>query len=75
MIKRFCDCCGDEITDRNVINRDLNRVTATVTGCSGRKFTVQVMAALDETWNAGDWCKYCVIDAIKEADDRPRLVQ
>lgn len=74
MIKRFCDCCGDEIVDSNRIDPSYNnRFSAGIKKHEdGAVLTVEVVTAKDATWNAGDFCKYCIIDAVNEADDRPR---
>ena len=78
MIRTFCDCCGDEITDKNTTacsGNELGRLTAQVMpkmGGSGEVMAVQVITAHEGTWNKGHFCKYCVIDAINKLDDRPR---
>lgn len=73
MIRRFCDCCSAEITDANRIDGEHHRLTARLKRKSGvATLSVEVICAHDSTWNAGDFCKHCVIDAINEADDRPR---
>jgi hypothetical protein len=68
MIKHFCDQCGAEIT--NVSWRLQGQV---------RKLAFEVMtgsgktsASSDHVMNDGDFCKYCIIDAINTLDDRAR---
>lgn len=73
MIKRYCDCCGDEITDRNKVDGEHSRLTGEVRKLGGHvMLRVEVITAKDSTWNDGDFCKYCIIDAITRADDRPK---
>lgn len=74
-IRRFCDSCGDEITSRNSCHKggDQSRLTALVkkadrTGQLG----VEVIVSKGNVANDGDWCKYCVLDALAKLDDRPR---
>lgn len=68
MIKAFCDQCGKEITDKN----------AATGGSSKRRLctsighlSVEVMTAQNGVSNAGDYCKYCILDALYKLDDRP----
>ena len=72
MKRYFCDVCGSEIGDENAqcAGSTGNRVAAEVIGKHG-KLSVEVHAAINDTWNAGDVCKYCIIDAVNRADDRP----
>jgi hypothetical protein len=76
MIKRYCDCCGDEITDRNKLCGGRSRLTGEIHNRKSHMvLRVEVIVAKDNTWNDGDFCKYCVIDAIMLADDRPQGVK
>ena len=71
MKKYYCDCCGVELDDSNHAKNNLNsQIKSSVS--KEIKLTVEVVCAKNHTWNDGDWCKYCVIDAINELDDRPR---
>ena len=73
MIRRYCDCCGDEITSQNYINKEGDRLTGEVRKRGGPVLLrVKVITAKDAKWSDGDFCKYCVLDAIYKADDRPR---
>lgn len=69
MTKRFCDCCGSEITEHNTVG-DSNRLAAQIIKDGLVVLKVEVVTAKSTTWNDGDFCKYCVIDAIKKSDDR-----
>jgi len=71
MIKRYCDCCGEEITNSNCIPS--SRLRATVKGQANTKLTIEILTALDGCSNKGDFCRYCVIDAVKLLDDRPSV--
>lgn len=72
MIKIYCDCCGSKIDESNsFIDKPRNRLSATVKAKTGsRCMNVEVITGLDGVSNAGDFCKYCVIDAITSIDDR-----
>ena len=80
MIRRFCDCCGAEITESNTTHSPtsqnaLGRLKTTVRSKHGVepqcKLTVEVIISKDHCGNAGDFCKYCILDALLVADDRP----
>lgn len=77
MIKRFCDVCGAEITDENKVafSDGPERLRAEVKqkGVNGNSLVVQVMTALNNTSNDGDFCKYCILDALYKLDDRPQI--
>ena len=68
MIKRYCDKCGAEITDKNIANFN-NRISAEIKTRNGRMM-VEVISGKDSTWNDGDFCKYCILDALYTLDDR-----
>lgn len=73
MIKRYCDCCGYEITYANRVDGERNRIKGEVRRKGGPVLLrVEVITAKDSTWNDGDFCKYCVLDAIIQADNRPK---
>ncbi len=73
MIHRYCDCCGEEITDTNRIRFDHERLRGEIRSKRGHVLLrVEVITAMNGTWNAGDFCKYCVLDALYAADDRVR---
>ena len=71
MIRYFCDCCGEEIAVRDTKQRNpLGRLTAKLKhGAS--ELQVEVLETKDGTSNAGEFCRYCVLDALQKLDDRP----
>lgn len=72
MVRYFCDNCGEEIKGSDMKERNpLHRLTATV-GKGNHKMTVEVIETKDSAANDGNFCHYCVIDAINKLDDRPR---
>jgi hypothetical protein len=75
--KTFCDGCGREIlTTAKGEKIDLGRVVAISKHPqpNGPTLKVECLTYANEVANAGDWCKYCVIDAIDTLDDRPRSI-
>jgi len=76
MVRRYCDCCGEEITDKNRVGDAHWRLTAKIepkkNSRSCKSLIVEVITAKDGAWNDGDFCKYCIIDAINKLDDRPK---
>lgn len=75
MIKTFCDCCDNEITKENTLFPMGERSKAEIRGKKGsryEKLIVDIVAVRDDIGNYGDWCKYCVLDAISNLDDRPK---
>lgn len=75
MIKHFCDQCGVEITEINECKQHCAIFADGSSRLGGRDralgFAVMTGNADTKTWNSGDFCKYCVIDAVKSLDDRP----
>jgi hypothetical protein len=72
MIRRFCDLCGNEMTDQNTpFGGSLGRMGAKLKRLDC-KMTVEVITGMDGTGNKGDFCKHCIIDALCAMDDRPR---
>lgn len=69
MKKSFCDQCGVELHAMNQAAVDLEG--------DHKKLMFSVMFGLKgkEEFGEGDWCKYCVIDAVDSLDDRPRCAQ
>lgn len=75
MIRRFCDCCGAELEAKNLIDGHINRLGGVVRDKLGAvALKVEVITAESSTWNKGDFCKYCVLDALYNADDRVKEV-
>ena len=70
MIVRYCDCCGVEIDDDNRINAASHRLQGEIEKAGKVLLRVEAITGGNDTWNKGDFCKYCVIDAINSADDR-----
>ena len=79
MIKLFCDCCGDEIVENNSPRFSpgstyLGRLCASVTSANRKtKLSVEVITSKDGVSNDGDFCKYCILDALVGLDDRPKV--
>ena len=74
MIKHFCDCCKKEMTPEITPKGGCNGARLdTEVKVKGIRLKVEVITSLDGTGNAGDFCKYCILDALQELDDRPRL--
>ena len=75
MIRRFCDVCDNELTDENSISGAKGRLqrlcNESFPGID-TEVMFEVTTGHKGTWNSGDFCKYCVIDAINKLDDRPR---
>lgn len=72
MIRYFCDCCGEELAERDIKDRNpLHRLTAKLKR-GNSELQVEVIETKDGTSNAGHFCRYCVLDALGLLDDRPR---
>lgn len=56
MTKYFCDMCGEELKDsgHNRVKRKIGR------------FKIEVVTAVNGTWNAGNICHKCVLKIINE---------
>lgn len=65
--KHFCDECGIELTDKNDSSSDT--VGGRLSG-KGKVLVFEIMTGTGGVSNAGDFCKYCVLDAVKTIDDR-----
>lgn len=65
--KYFCDQCGVELTNRNRANPDGDRMAAEI-----GHLKATVLVSQNGVANAGDYCKYCVLDALYKLDDRPK---
>lgn len=73
MIRRFCDVCDKELTSENAVTEEKTRLTSETHPNAGGLLMFEVITGQNGTWNSGDFCKYCVIDAINKLDDRPRV--
>jgi hypothetical protein len=72
MIRYFCDCCGGEIAERDIKDRNpLDRLAAELKK-GNSTLRVEVIESKDGVGNAGHFCRYCVLDALAKLDDRPR---
>jgi len=72
MIKYFCDCCGVEITQENKLPEGRMKTAVYAKDVKLKtQMTVEVITGLNEVYNTGDFCKHCVLDALKDLDDRP----
>jgi hypothetical protein len=72
MKRVFCDICEQEIGKHNQIPEG-GRLKAELSSPSGvDTLQVEVLTGLNGTLNAGDFCKYCVVDALSKIDDRPK---
>lgn len=66
MIKHFCDACGKEVERSFVADR-----FKAERHMGGKKFEIEVMVAVNGTWNAGDLCELC-LRKVMEAPQRAR---
>lgn len=77
-IKYFCDCCEQEITAENKVNKGLESSSDTrLSGLYTRRNNMpslmfEVITGKTNTWNDGNWCKYCIIAAVNSLDNRSR---
>lgn len=74
MIKTYCDYCEREIDDSNKVGEidHLHRLSTTLEK-GALKLKIQVVTGSNTSWNSGDFCKYCVLDALYTLDDRPKV--
>ena len=75
MTKSFCDVCGVELDNRNLPSGGFtvkSRLGAELRTSDGRVFHFEVIGAVGKCANDGEFCKYCILDALNRTDDRPR---
>ena len=76
MIRHYCDVCDNEITDENRISGGAGRLARlgheSRPGLQHTMMFEVTIGTIDGAWNSGDFCKYCVIDAINALDDRAK---
>ena len=83
MIRHFCDECGDELKGKNRCksnrgstgpDKDSDRLAGEGSGSKPTPGVMhfEIMTGRGNTWNDGEFCKYCVLDAVAKLDDRPR---
>ena len=66
-VKYFCDICGVELIETNV----LQKIEGSSLHVRYGKLGIQFIMYNNNTSNSGDHCKYCIFDAIAGLDDRP----
>lgn len=62
MIKYFCDVCGKEILPKT---EDAKRLIF-----KHMRLTVEIITAIDDTWNAGNVCHDCIRLAVALSADK-----
>jgi hypothetical protein len=73
MIKRFCDLCGTEMSDKNSPSQGACQDRLKVSINRGKVHaSFEIIQAVNGTSNSGDVCKHCILDALRELDDRPQ---
>lgn len=66
MIKRFCDVCGSEIVDGNMADSvDCRGRVSGVINYKPHTVGVEVIVGVDGVKNAGEVCKWCILDAVQ----------
>lgn len=65
MIKTYCDFCGEEIRNRNVFDS-----TGIKSKLKQKQIYITTLLTVVSTSGNIDCCKYCVIDSVKQVDDR-----
>lgn len=76
MIKHYCDICGSVITEKNAAiggSVAKTRLGGTIKSRDS-ELKWEIITSLDGCANKGDFCKYCIIDAVMLLDDRKRPV-
>lgn len=59
MTKYFCDRCHKELKPK-----DHSRLKRTLGNCS-----IEIMTALNNTWNSGSFCHDCVVEVVVKGKD------
>lgn len=81
MIRRYCDVCGIQVTGVCIPDNKLDEEDSPTGNNNGRYLMCEVLGKYDNLKvevrgsirgeaDGGDICKYCVIDAVKQFDDR-----
>lgn len=60
-IRRFCDQCGTEISEASGWGTDARICDKT------SRLMVEVTTGWDGSWNSGDLCKPCIVNAVLAA--------
>ena len=73
MIRYYCDVCKQEMISYLFVEEGMNggRLAAKIER-NGVSLAVEVIHTKDGVSNQGDVCKYCILDALFAADDRPK---
>ena len=73
MIKHFCDVCEAEITDENTMPKGEGGAPLLKVPINRRGIPITVCVSVDiDSLGTQELCKYCILDAVRIADDRPR---
>jgi hypothetical protein len=64
MIKYFCDGCGKEISGGG--ERVIKELTLSPSSTIENQIRIEVLVAINRTWNAGNICEDCVIKVVTE---------
>ena len=76
MIKTYCDMCGEEITKKNKFNQSfqINKLIARHPAGLCELIGMIIIGDIYVNKNNADVCKYCILDAIIDLDDRKKHV-
>lgn len=72
MIKRYCDQCLKQITEANEVEQISSISGGRRLAASIGHLGVEVIISQNNTANRGDYCRYCILDALYKLDDRPK---
>lgn len=75
--KYFCDMCGNELVEgKNKVPKGAEQNFRLQGKYCRRRLdptlSFEIMTGRGNLMNSGDWCKYCIIDAVNSLDDRPQ---
>lgn len=74
MTRYYCDCCNAQITKANECAGGKLHCPDSRLGIEVEKngvvLKVEIMTSLDGVANAGHFCRFCVLDALKMLDTR-----
>lgn len=72
MVKYYCDICKKEITPENGIqqNKISNTRLAVEIVKDHIKYFFEVIVGTGGVSNHGNFCRYCILDALYTCDDR-----
>jgi len=85
MIRHYCDVCKVEITEKNRPSQGSRLTNVNKDGYLVRhsELAFEIITGIKRlgsmhvgkdstTWNGGDFCKHCILDAVRGLDDRPQ---